>query len=1002
MQQAGLNRIANMERAKDKYWAFISYSHADEAVARWLHKALETYRLPKALIGSRPGGVEIPKRLFPVFRDRDELATSESLGSEIEQALDASEALIVIASKSSATSHWVNEEIRSYKARGRGHRVFCLIADGEPFASNRNQPEQECFAPALRFQLHEHGQIGDLPAEPIAADLRPGKDGRQDALLKLIAGVLALPLDELRRRERRRQIRQRLIATAAGIGVISIVAALLMAQQRAYAERQHQERLDRLVQRGMAELQNGQDMRAARFLGAAYVGGRRDDALRLGLGRAMQLVDAVDREWRLPSHAWQIREVIWDGRRVILDSLHRQYAFDTDDGQMLWSRDYAREATGSFVPGHQRYLQVEQVSKLQRLHNYRLFDSNSGELIRDLGPHKSALLGQPVGTAGIALVDEAGIVEIFEPVAGRLVQRLPSAEAIVVAWIDAERIAVGDKHGSIALWQVGAPVPLRQWPAHPVALTGLLVSPDRELLVSSDGNSPARYWSLADGASVDRVGGATPISSWQFDARGHRLMFKDDAGLTLWSAPEGALLMSQPTEERCEWCGSGLSADGERLITPFNGQVTVSDVDTNRRQFSIDGPGPQVRSAEFLDADNRFLTVDGDILRLWQEPPRPFLRLRFDSPLRSLSQLPPLPEAAFSADSSLLAVLSETGLRIARTDKPEVLELPLPQEHPDSAARCLRLAEDGSRVWATYGNTLLSWDTTKLAPPGIETLPDAVDCVRLGAAGKRRAMYAQGGQSLMLSAGAEIQSIDLGFAIGDVQFSNGDDRLIVTGLQGELAFLDAATGMILAVERAHAGPASFVRIALDAQRLRAVSAGGDGWLRVWNTRNGALLAQREVTIPVQPNIASFDAAGSRVVYGAYPSQIGIWDWRSDQIQQWPSGDTRNVSPVFSPDGRWIVSAAKNGNIRLWDARSRQPLLWLGSHGHRTSAQFSPNGLWVLSRGRDQVAKLWRLQSETRPAAELASLLDCRLPWRLEGERLVEAAPNFDSCPESSR
>lgn len=36
------------------YWAFISYSHADDAWGRWLHRALESYRIPRALVG-QPG-----------------------------------------------------------------------------------------------------------------------------------------------------------------------------------------------------------------------------------------------------------------------------------------------------------------------------------------------------------------------------------------------------------------------------------------------------------------------------------------------------------------------------------------------------------------------------------------------------------------------------------------------------------------------------------------------------------------------------------------------------------------------------------------------------------------------------------------------------------------------------------------------------------------------------------------------------------------------------------
>ena len=54
-----------------KYAAFISYSHADQVSARWLHQALETYRLPRALIGTPSAFGPVPRRLPPVFRDRD-------------------------------------------------------------------------------------------------------------------------------------------------------------------------------------------------------------------------------------------------------------------------------------------------------------------------------------------------------------------------------------------------------------------------------------------------------------------------------------------------------------------------------------------------------------------------------------------------------------------------------------------------------------------------------------------------------------------------------------------------------------------------------------------------------------------------------------------------------------------------------------------------------------------------------------------------------------------
>ena len=35
-----------------KYWAFLSYNHRDKRIADWLHKSIESYRIPKSLVES--------------------------------------------------------------------------------------------------------------------------------------------------------------------------------------------------------------------------------------------------------------------------------------------------------------------------------------------------------------------------------------------------------------------------------------------------------------------------------------------------------------------------------------------------------------------------------------------------------------------------------------------------------------------------------------------------------------------------------------------------------------------------------------------------------------------------------------------------------------------------------------------------------------------------------------------------------------------------------------
>src|SRR4029079_15394494 len=95
-----------------KYWAFISYSSKDTRSALRLHRQLENYRIPRALV-SRPGRDEpVPRRLFPIFRDRAELPRSSDWGASIEDALRVSRYLIVLCSPDAARSHWVNEEVR--------------------------------------------------------------------------------------------------------------------------------------------------------------------------------------------------------------------------------------------------------------------------------------------------------------------------------------------------------------------------------------------------------------------------------------------------------------------------------------------------------------------------------------------------------------------------------------------------------------------------------------------------------------------------------------------------------------------------------------------------------------------------------------------------------------------------------------------------------------------------------------------------------------------------
>ena len=208
-----------------RYWAFISYSSRNRAWARWLQRALETYALPARLVGHATPAGPAPRRLRPVFRDRTELAAQSDLAAGVQAALEGSAFLIVVCSPDAAASRWVGEEIRRFRALRGDARILSVIVAGSVTAAG-----DDCFHPALRERDPTDG--GGARGVPVAADLRPGGDGRRMTLLKLVAGMLGVGLDDLVRRDAQRRQRQMALVTGGALAGMALTGALALAAVR--------------------------------------------------------------------------------------------------------------------------------------------------------------------------------------------------------------------------------------------------------------------------------------------------------------------------------------------------------------------------------------------------------------------------------------------------------------------------------------------------------------------------------------------------------------------------------------------------------------------------------------------------------------------------------------------------------------------------------------------------------------------------------------------------
>lgn len=234
------------------YAAFISYRHLprDAEVACEVQRAIEEYRLPRHVAranrsteatsctngmpaetaasnngahSAHPRRTPHPAKLGKCFRDEDELAASHSLPDSIREALATSRTLVVICSPETQESPWVRREIEMFEQLHGRERIICALAAGSP---------EESIPPILKTRMmpDANGILREMPAEPLAADLRPeAKAKRKAELLRIVAAVAGCSYDDLRQRERARK-RKRIALTSAAAALAIVVIGIFACQ----------------------------------------------------------------------------------------------------------------------------------------------------------------------------------------------------------------------------------------------------------------------------------------------------------------------------------------------------------------------------------------------------------------------------------------------------------------------------------------------------------------------------------------------------------------------------------------------------------------------------------------------------------------------------------------------------------------------------------------------------------------------------------------------------
>jgi len=1026
-KQGERRNVSSQTLNEFKYWAFLSYSHTDRKWGDWLHKSLETYHVPRRLIGQESRDGKIPARVFPVFRDREELPVSSDLGSNINEALRESRYLIVICSPRSAQSRWVGEEIKTYKKLGREDRILALIVDGEPNASDGKvgfKTEDECFHEALRYRWSEEGEASPARSEPIAADAREGKDGRNNAKLKLLAGLLGVNYDDLKQRDNERRIRRlRFVVGAAlllvsGFGGLSVYAwaqkqTAQQAQARAEMEKTRAEtertRAESALTRTQATLSRSDFLQALRSiddgktfnalpqLARSLSFNPRNEA---ALFRLITLLSyqnfATPLKYLKQEGPIQAAEIPSDP--TISDSATSILGKNAP----AWNADKQAAAVHPMYKDDPDSVLLFRLSPDERrlvifsdFHIAQVWDAHAGDAIRP--PFKYGDRGDSGTTYlspdGKRAVNVGGAMRLWDTQSGKPVADLAetSSEAGEAEFSSDSKTLATAEGELLSLWETEGGKLLKGPLQHEGPISLIRFSPDGTRIAAAV-KTTVVLWNTKTGART-----AAPLShdsdvvADRFSPDGHLIATATkDNKVRVWNADTG-LPVTAPWKQAGEQIDSlEFAADGKRLLVASSKAVTVWDARTGIQLLApVPAPGT-ISSARFDPSGRRFVTALSDgTARIWNATTGPSLFQPIVHPAG-------VRWAGFSNDGGkLITLLSDVTGRV--WDVRTGAALPTRLKH-ESAVMAAEFSRDGKEVMTmtqkAMGETAMRiWTAAtgklRLNPKTYEStegLPEfSPDGARLVTRSQKSAQVWDVNSGRQLGAPLAHDSF-----VMSAHFNSDGTRVVTASHDTTAKIWNAETGQLIGKPLQHEYKLMFALFSPDGRHI-ATSA-EDKRIRIWDAASGAVTAEWEYVTYI--NSGEFSPDGRRLVTWTLDDVTArIWDVERGEAVGLPLRHTSEVkSAQFSPDGTKILTASDDHTARLWDASTGKPLSDPLQHpAEVTSARFSHDGRQIVTVCTDKAIRIWDAETGKQIAEPFQNGDAQSAQFSPDGKRLLIAS-----------
>jgi WD40 repeat protein len=937
-----------------KYRAFISYSHKDKTWGEWLHRSLERYKVPEQLVGTLSRDGPVPKSLFPIFRDRDELPSSANLNDQIRDALNQSAYLIVVCSPNAVSSRWVNEEIALFKKLGREDRILAFVVAGEPNASDKSDfsAEDECFPSALQFRFDSRGKPTVERLEPVAADARPQGDGRESAKLKLIAGLLGIGYDALRQREveaaRRRTRFYRAVAASMALLATGAAISTYFAYKNFLAERA--QRNNTLIEqsRFLADLATQStasgDHELAMLFALEALPDKNADFLRPYIPEA-ELALFTAQQKSLRAAEFQVKNVrdsifLPDGKRVLIRSEYGNVSILNPASGKIESWALKHKFASIAFDSSSSLIAAAFDDKTIRI--WSSVTNKAVVAVRDLEGVVKAIAISPNRQRVAALLQNtkansqsATLMVVWDVTSGKRIYAIDHPDQpYAIAQLDESNREIYFSPDGKFIVTFGSPVALarRILTASTVKIrsadTGKIVSeltdvdvmhaafsPDGRTLFTASSDGTIQVWNIQTGMLISALKGHEgAIMSVRFSADGLRFVTtSQDNTARVWDAKTGRTLFL--LRGYSDLKSASLSADGKQIATTSSdGILSIWNLEADHSSRILNGHKRQVNDTAFSPDERKIVTSSNDgFAVVWDaETGRELLRIHVGLGI--------VLEARFSADSKRVITISRTTLESASDIS----------------------ISDWISVWDSETGRSLK------APVKLE---DRIESTKLSLDGR-----------------IAIYMID----------------------RDKVRILDTEAGRLL---RAYRGKVMSAQ--LDPSGKRAVVTSGGVTTHVWDIKSGDVIAVLRSEERSQVTRAAFDSDGQRVITVTHDGIITIWELESGKkVAVFNSGTQGLELPryggkvVFSLNGSRLLRALYDGGLELWDVTSdKQAVLLRAQAGQILSVTFARNSQVAVTGSSDGTAHIWRLFPSTEALIDHARKLVPRCLTKAQREKV---------------